>query len=99
VSRHACGCDYVSFWYQSPERFFSFCSRERKFTMPPRRDRQSIDPEDREVQRRRGRQMADLAIERQMRDLRARLEDMETVQRCTASVGDLSDSESKVEAE
>jgi hypothetical protein len=41
----------------------------------------------------------DPAIERQMRDLRARLEDMETTQRCTASAGDLSDSESEVEAE
>jgi hypothetical protein len=34
-----------------------------------------------------------------MRDLRARLEDMETSQRCTASAGDLSDFESEVEAE
>jgi hypothetical protein len=68
--------------------------------MPPRRrDAQSPDPEDREMQRRRGRQMVDPAIERQMRDLRARLEDMETAQRCTASAGDLSDSEGEVEAE
>jgi hypothetical protein len=67
--------------------------------MPPRRDRQSPDPEDREVQRRRGRQMADPAIERQMRDLRARLEDMETAQRRAASAGDLSDSDSEIEAE
>jgi hypothetical protein len=67
--------------------------------MPPRRrDAQTPDPEDREV-RRRGRHMADLAIERQMCDLRARLEDMETVQRRTASAGDLSDSESEVEVE
>jgi hypothetical protein len=34
-----------------------------------------------------------------MRDLRARLEDMETVQRCIDSAGDLSDFESKIEAE
>jgi hypothetical protein len=34
-----------------------------------------------------------------MRDLRARLEDMETAQRRTASVGDLSDSDSEIEAE
>ena len=33
-----------------------------------------------------------------MRDLRARLEDMETVQRCTASAGDLSESDSEIEA-
>jgi hypothetical protein len=46
--------------------------------MPPRRDWQSPDPKDREVQRRRGRQITDPAIERQMRDLQARLEDMET---------------------
>jgi hypothetical protein len=67
--------------------------------MPPRRDRQSPDPEDREVQRRRGRQINDPTIERQMRDLRARLEDMETMQRCTSSVGDLSDSDSEIEVE
>jgi hypothetical protein len=87
-------------WYQSSERFFSFCSRGgREFTMPPRRDRQSPDLEDREVQWRRGRQVTDPVMERQMRDLRERLEDMETTQRCTVSVGDLSDSESEVEAE
>jgi hypothetical protein len=34
-----------------------------------------------------------------MRDLRARLEDMETTQRHTVSAGDLSDSESEIEAE
>jgi hypothetical protein len=43
--------------------------------------------------------MADPTIERQMHDLRERLEDMETLQRCTTSAGDLSDSESKIEAE
>jgi hypothetical protein len=67
--------------------------------MPPRRDRQSPDPEDREMPRRRGRQVIDPVMERQMHDLRARLKDMETTQRCTVSVGDLSDSESEVEAE
>jgi hypothetical protein len=77
------------------EYLFAFCSRERKFTMPPRRERQSPDPEDREV-RRRGRQVANPEMERQMRDLRARLEDMETAQRRTASAGDLSDSEMKL---
>jgi hypothetical protein len=49
--------------------------------------------------RRRGRQMTDPIMERQMHDLRARLKDMEIVQRCTVSAGDLSDSESEVEAE
>jgi hypothetical protein len=67
--------------------------------MPPRRDRQSVDREDREMPRRRGRQMTDLVMEKEMCDLRARLEDMEIAQRCTASAGDLSDSESEVEAE
>jgi hypothetical protein len=67
--------------------------------MPPRRERQSPDPEDREVQRRRGRQMENPEMERQMCDLRARLEDMETVQRRTVSAGDFSDSEDEVEAE
>jgi hypothetical protein len=66
--------------------------------MPPRRERQSPDPEDREV-RRRGRPVGNPEMERQMRDLRARLEDMEAAQRRTASAGDLSDSEGEVEAE
>jgi DNA-binding transcriptional regulator WhiA len=51
------------------------------------------------VQRRRGKQITDPAIERQMRDLQARLEDMETAQRCKASVADLSDSNSEIEVE
>jgi hypothetical protein len=39
------------------EYLFAFCSREEgEFSMPPRRERQSPDPEDREV-RRRGRQV------------------------------------------
>jgi hypothetical protein len=38
-------------------------------------------------------------MERQMRDLRSRLEDMETTQRRTASAGDLSDSENEAEDE
>jgi hypothetical protein len=67
--------------------------------LPRRRDMQSPDPEDREMPRQRGRQMADPTIERQMRDLRARLEDMEIAQKRTASAGDLSDSEGEVEAE
>jgi hypothetical protein len=37
-------------------------------------------------------------MERQMRDLRARLEEMETTKRCTVSVGNRSDSESEIEA-
>jgi hypothetical protein len=63
--------------------------------MPPKRERQSPDPEDREV-RRRGRPAGNPEMERQMRDLRARLEEMETAQRCTAGAGDLSDSEAKL---
>jgi hypothetical protein len=49
--------------------------------------------------RRRGRQMTDPAMEKEMHDLRTRLEDMETTQRRTVSAGDVSDSESEVEAE
>jgi hypothetical protein len=49
--------------------------------------------------RRRGRPAGNLEMERQIRDLRARLEDMEAAQRCTTSAGDLSDSEGEVEAE
>jgi hypothetical protein len=68
--------------------------------MPPRRrDMQSLDPEDMEILRRRGRQMTNPVMEREMRDLRARLKYMEIAQRCTVSAGDLSDSESEVEAE
>jgi hypothetical protein len=65
--------------------------------MPPRRERQSPDPEDRKVQRR-GRPAGNPEMERQMRDLQARLEEMETVQRRTSSAGDLSDSDGEVEA-
>jgi hypothetical protein len=69
--------------------------------MPPRRrDSQTPDPpEEREMLRRRGRQMTDPAMEKEMRYLRSRLEDMETTQRRTVSVGDLSDSKSEIEAE
>jgi hypothetical protein len=68
--------------------------------MPPRRrDRKTPDlPEDREMLRRRGRQIPNPSMEREMHDLRARLKDMETTQRCTAGAGDLSDSESENEA-
>jgi hypothetical protein len=82
----------------SEREFFAFYSREGEYTMPPRRERQSPDPEDREV-RRRGRPAGNPEMERQMRDLRARLEEMETAQRRTASAGDHSDSESEIEAE
>jgi hypothetical protein len=67
--------------------------------LPRRQDRQSPDPEERENPRRRGRQAHNLEMEREIRDLRDRLEDMETMQRCTTSVGDLSYSEGEVEAE
>jgi hypothetical protein len=68
--------------------------------LPRRRDMKSPDPpEDREMPRRRGRKMTDPVIEKEMCDLHARLEDMETTQRCTVSAGDLSDSESEIEAE
>ena len=69
--------------------------------MPPRRrDKQTLDPpEEREMLRRRGRQMTDPAMEKEMHDLCARLEDMETTQRRTVSAGDISDSESEIEAE
>jgi hypothetical protein len=66
--------------------------------MPPRSERQSPDPEDREV-RRRGRPEGNPEMERQMRDLRARLEEMETTQICTVSAGYLSDFEGEIEAE
>jgi hypothetical protein len=64
-----------------------------------RRDIQKPDlPEEREMPRGRGRQMPNPAIEREMCDICARLEDMETTQRCIAGVGDISDFESENEA-
>jgi hypothetical protein len=68
--------------------------------LPRRRDKKTLDPpEDREMSRRRGMQMIDPVMEREMHDLRARLEDMDTTQSHTVSAGDLSDSESEIEAE
>jgi hypothetical protein len=69
--------------------------------MPPRRrDMQTPNPpEVREIPLRRGRQMPDPAMAREMRDLRARLEDIETTQSCIVGIGDLSDSESENEVE
>jgi hypothetical protein len=68
--------------------------------MPPRRrDRKTPDPpEEREIPRGRGRQVPNLAMEREMHDICTRLEDMETTQRCTTGVGDVSESESEDEA-
>jgi hypothetical protein len=48
--------------------------------------------------RRRDRQMPDLAVEREMCELRARLDAMETAQRRTVNVGDISEAESENEA-
>jgi hypothetical protein len=69
--------------------------------MPPRRrDKQTPDPlEEREIPRRRGRKMPEPAMATKMHDLRARIENMETTQRRTVGVGDLSDSESENEVE
>ena len=41
--------------------------------------------------------MFDLAVEREMRELRAKLDAMETSQRCTINVGDISEAESENE--
>ena len=64
--------------------------------MPPRRERQSPDREDRDA-RRRGRHAGTPAgnpeMERQIRDLRARLEDMEATQRCGTGTAEYSDPE------
>jgi hypothetical protein len=74
--------------------------------MPPRRGRQSPDPEgerelsrERELSKERGRQGQNPDMEREIRNLRARMEDMEAAQRRTANAGDLSDSEGEVEVE
>jgi hypothetical protein len=69
--------------------------------MPPRRERQSPGREDRDA-RRRGRRPENPAgnpeMERQIRDLRARLEDMEATQRRGADAGEFSDPEVEEEA-
>jgi hypothetical protein len=63
-----------------------------------RRDRQTPDPlEESEMPRGRGRQVPNTAMEREMHDIRTRLVDMETTQRRTASVRDVSESESEDE--
>jgi hypothetical protein len=60
----------ASEWYQSRIIFlFSIAEKKREFAMPPRRERQSPDPEDREV-RRRGRPTGNPEMERQIRDLK-----------------------------
>jgi hypothetical protein len=47
--------------------------------------------------RRRDRPMPDLAVEREMRELRARLDAMETTQRCTIDTRDISEVDSENE--
>jgi hypothetical protein len=84
-------------------RFFSFYSREKgdNFTaiLMRRRDRRLPDPaEEREMLRRRDRQIPDPTGERDMPELHARMDDMETEQRCTVDVGDISEDESENEA-
>jgi hypothetical protein len=70
--------------------FFAFYSRgQREYTMlPRRRNRQSPDLEEerelsrgREMSRERGRQGSNPDVEREVRNLHARMEDMETSQR------------------
>jgi hypothetical protein len=90
-----------SFGIRAQKGSFLSVAEKNKFTMPPRRrDKQTPDQsEEREMPRRRGRQMTDPSMENEIRDLCARLEDMETTQRHTVSARDLSDSESEIEAE
>jgi hypothetical protein len=65
---------------------------------PRRRDRQTPDlPKQREMPRGRGRQVPNPAMERDMHDIRARLENMETSQRHTTGVGNVSESKSEDE--
>jgi hypothetical protein len=68
--------------------------------MPPRRrDRQSPNPEEeRETSRGRGRQVQNPEIERDLHNIRARLVDMEIRQKCTADVGDISESKNEDDA-
>ena len=69
--------------------------------MPPRRERQSPDREDRDMQRigrHAGNPAGNAEMERQIQDLRARLEDMETTQRRGADAEEFSDPEIEEEA-
>jgi hypothetical protein len=68
--------------------------------MPPRRrDRQSPNPkEEREMSRGRGKQVQNPEVERDLHNLRARVVDMEIIQRHTADVGDISESENEDDA-
>jgi hypothetical protein len=66
---------------------------------PRRRGRKTPDPlEKREIPGERGRQVPNPTMEREMHNLHARFMDMEIKQRCTASVGDVSEFESEDEA-
>jgi hypothetical protein len=68
--------------------------------MPPRRrGRQSPDlEEEREMSRERGRLVQNPDMEREVRNLRAKMEDMETSQRRKDDVGDISESENEDDA-
>jgi len=82
---------------------FSFCSIEKgenfKF-MPLRiRDWRLLDPaEEREMLIRRDRQIPDSVGERDMCELRARMDSMKTTQRCIVDTRDISEDESENEA-
>ena len=65
--------------------------------MPPRRERQSPDREDKDA-RRRGRPAGNPEMEWKIRYLRARLEEMETTQRHGDDAGEFSDPEIEEEA-
>jgi hypothetical protein len=84
-------------WYQSGKTSLLSVAERENYIMPPRRERQSPDREDRDA-RRRGRPAGNPEMERQMRDLRARLEEMETAQRRGVGAGEFSDSEVEEEA-
>jgi hypothetical protein len=67
--------------------------------MPPKRGRQSPDPEEerelsgeRQMSKERGSQGQNPNVEREIRNLRARMEDMETSRRRKDDVGDISES-------
>jgi hypothetical protein len=81
----------------SEREVFAFSSREENTSCRREEKDSHHDREDREV-RRRGRPAGNPEMERQMRDLRARLKEMETTQRCGVSAGEFSDSEVEEEA-
>jgi hypothetical protein len=96
--RQSCseGCDWRQFGIRAGSSFLSEAEKRNLLCCPEEKGSHQIPKTGR--LRRRGRPGGNLEMERQMRDLRARLEEMEIAQRREVGAGDLSDSEVEEEA-